>query len=95
MAGATTVRVQRAAPSPPPPGEESILRPRGSLLEATVVGIDTETDVAVLKVEGSGYPTLDFGNSERLRRGHVVFAFGDPMGLENSVGMGITSTTAQ
>jgi serine protease Do len=95
VAGATTVRVQRASPPPPPPGEESILRPRGSLLDAEVVGIDTETDVAVLKVEGSGYPTLEFGNSDRLRRGQVVFAFGGPMGLENSMSMGVVSATAR
>ncbi len=54
---ATEVWVQRAAPPPPPPGEESLLRPRGSLLKAEVVGIDTETDVAVLDVSGTGYPT--------------------------------------
>jgi len=92
---ATEVWVQRAAPPPPPPGEESILRPRGSLLEAEVVGIDPETDVAVLDVSGTGYPTLPFGNSDRLRRGEMVFAFGSPMGLENSMTMGIVSATAR
>lgn len=95
VAGATTVQVQRASPPPPPPSEKSILRPRGSLLDAEVVGIDTETDVAVLEVEGSGYPTLEFGNSDRLRRGQVVFAFGGPMGLENSMSMGVVSATAR
>jgi serine protease Do len=49
----------------------------------------------VLKVEGSGYPTLEFGNSDRLRRGQVVFAFGGPMGLENSMSMGVVSATAR
>jgi serine protease Do len=93
VAGATSVRVQRAAP--PPPGEESILRPRGSLLNAEVVGVDSETDVAVHKVNGSGYPTLDFGNSDQLQRGQMVFAFGGPMGLENSMSMGVVSATAR
>jgi len=92
---ATEVWVQRAAPPPPPPGEASILRPRGSLLEAEVVGVDPETDVAVLDVSGTGYPTLPFGNSDRLRRGQMVFAFGSPMGLENSMTMGIVSATAR
>ena len=95
VAGATAVQVQRAVPPPPAPGEESILPPRRSLLDAEVVGIDTETDVAVLKVEGSDYPTLSFGNSNRLRRGQMVFAFGGPMGLENSVNMGVVSATAR
>jgi len=93
--GASAVRVQRASAPPPPPGEASLLRRRGALLDATVVGVDTETDVAVLKVEGEGYPTLPFGNSDALRRGQVVFAFGGPAGLENSVSMGVISATAR
>lgn len=95
VSGASTVQVQRASPPPPAPGTGSILRPRGSLLDAEVVGIDTETDVAVLKVDGGGYPTLSFGNSDRLRRGQMVFAFGGPMGLENSMSMGVVSATAR
>ncbi|MFB6232320.1 MAG: trypsin-like peptidase domain-containing protein [Salinibacter sp.] len=95
VAKATEVWVQRAAPPPPSPGEKSILRPRGALLDAEIVGLDTETDVAVLKVSGEGYPTLSFGNSDRLRRGQVVFAFGSPMRLENSMTMGIVSATAR
>ena len=95
VAGAEEVWVQRASPPPPAPGEASILRRRGGLLRATVVGVDRETDVALLKVPGSGYPTLSFGNSDRLRRGQVVFAFGGPMGLENTMTMGIVSATAR
>jgi len=95
VSGAHQVQVQRPSPPPPPPGEESVLRPRGDLLDAKVVGLDRETDVAVLEVEGSGYPTLPFGNSEALRRGELVFAFGNPMGLENSVSMGVVSARAR
>lgn len=95
VAGAEAVWVQRASPAPPPPGEESILRQRGGLLRASVVGVDRETDVALLKVPGGGYPTLSFGNSDQLHRGQVVFAFGGPMGLENTMTMGIVSATAR
>jgi serine protease Do len=95
VSGASTVQVQRASPPPPAPGEGSILRPRGALLDAEVVGIDTETDVAVLKVDGSNYPTLSFGDSDRLQRGQMVFAFGGPRGLENSMSMGVISATAR
>jgi serine protease Do len=95
VAGANQVRVQMPAPPPPPPGEASILRRRGKLMDAEIVGIDTETDVAVLQVPGSGYQTLPFGNSDKLRSGQLVFAFGSPMGLENSVSMGVVSATAR
>jgi serine protease Do len=93
--GAQEVWVQRASPPPPAPGEASILRESGRHLRASVVGIDRETDVALLKVPGSRYPTLSFGNSDRLHRGQVVFAFGGPMGLENTMTMGIVSATAR
>ena len=95
VGGAQEVWVQRASPPPPEPGEASILRESGRHLRATVVGVDRETDVALLKVPGSGYPTLSFGNSDRLHRGQVVFAFGGPMGLENTMTMGIVSATAR
>ncbi len=95
VSGAYRVQVQLPKPPPPAPGEESILRPRGDLLDAEVVGTDSETDVALLKVPGSGYQSLSFGNSDELRRGQLVFAFGSPMGLENSVSMGVVSAMAR
>jgi len=95
VAGANQVRVQLASPPPPPPGKKSILRKRGERLEATVVGVDTETDVAVLKVPGAGYPTLPFGDSDALRSGQLVVAFGAPMGLSNSASLGVVSATAR
>lgn len=81
--GAYRIQVQLPKPRPPAPDEKSILRPRGELLDPKIVGTDAETDVALLKVPGSGYSTLPFGNSDELRRGQFVFAFGSPMGLEN------------
>ncbi|MGF1669569.1 MAG: trypsin-like peptidase domain-containing protein [Balneolaceae bacterium] len=75
--------------------DESILRPEGDILVADVVGMDAETDIAVLKIEGSGYRSLKFGDSQNLRAGDIVFAFGSPLGLENSVSMGIVSATAR
>lgn len=95
VSGATDIWVERASLPPPAPGEASILRRRGTLLDAKVVGIDDETDVAVLKVPSGDYPTLSFGNSDALDRGQVVFAFGGPLGLENSMSMGIVSATAR
>ncbi|MDX2268004.1 MAG: trypsin-like peptidase domain-containing protein [Bryobacter sp.] len=73
----------------------SILKPAGKLVEAKLVGLDRETDIAVLKVDESNLPTLSFGDSEALQQGQLVFAFGSPLGLDNSVTMGIVSSVAR
>lgn len=74
----------------------SILRPRGELLPAELLGVDEETDLAVLKVEDSSSLTsLPFGNSEELNPGELVLALGSPFGLANSVTLGIVSATAR
>jgi serine protease Do len=63
---------------------------------AKVLGLDRETDLAVLKLEGEKDLTaLSFGDSENLREGQLVFAFGSPLGLENSVSMGVVSAVAR
>lgn len=73
----------------------SILRPRAAAVEATIVGIDDETDLAVLKVAEKNLPALPLGDSDSLRQGQLVFAFGSPLGLENSVSMGIVSAVGR
>jgi serine protease Do len=65
---------------------------RDRVLEARVVGASTELDLAVLKVEAKGLPTLPLAPYEKLRQGQLVFAFGSPEGLENSVTMGVVSS---
>jgi serine protease Do len=60
-------------------------------LEAHIVGIDRESDLALIKVNQTGLPALRFGNSDGLRQGDVVLAIGSPLGLRNSVSMGIVS----
>ncbi len=54
-----------------------------------------QTDLALLKIEAAGLPHLEFEDSEVLRQGQVVLAFGSPFGLENSVTMGIISSVAR
>jgi serine protease Do len=76
-------------------GSGSILRPRSRRLAARVVGVDRETDVAVLKVEERGLPALELGDSEALRQGQLVMAFGSPLGLENSASLGVVSAVAR
>lgn len=73
----------------------SAVKPSGKLLPARVLGMDRETDIAVLKIEGGNLPHLEFGNSEEVRQGQVAVAFGSPFGLENSVTMGIVSSVAR
>jgi len=73
----------------------SILRRRGRTVGAQVVAIDHETDIAVVRVEAHGLPALPFGDSDSLRSGQLVLAFGSPLGLESSVSMGVVSAVAR
>lgn len=59
--------------------------------KAKIIGTDKRTDVAVLKIEASGLPTVKVGDSSRLKVGEWVMAIGSPFGLENSVTAGIVS----
>jgi len=58
---------------------------------ATVVGTDPSTDLAVIKIDGSGYPAIDIGSSKDLQVGQFVMAVGSPFGLEKTVTSGIVS----
>lgn len=73
-------------------GDEST--PHGPV-NAKVVGIDRQSDIAVLRIDGKNLPALELANSDELKQGQVVFAFGSPQGLENSVTMGVVSATAR
>jgi serine protease Do len=64
-------------------------------VEAKIVGVDTESDLAVLKVDRKGLTALKFMNSDRLRQGDLVLALGAPMGLANSMSLGIVSAPAR
>jgi serine protease Do len=73
----------------------SILKRRGRVVGAQIVAVDRETDLAVVKVEASGLPTVAFGDSDQLKQGQIVLAFGSPLGLESSVTMGVVSAVAR
>jgi serine protease Do len=64
-------------------------------LPAKLIGVDREADLAVIKVDRKGLPKLAFGDSNQLHQGQLVMAFGNPLGLEGSVSMGIISSTAR
>jgi serine protease Do len=73
----------------------SVLRRRGRIVGAQVVAIDHETDIAVVKIEATKLPVLAFGDSDALRPGQIVLAFGSPLGLESSVTLGVVSAVAR
>jgi serine protease Do len=73
----------------------SILGRRGRTVGAQVVAVDQETDLAVIKVQARALPALPYGDSDALRPGQVVLAFGSPLGLSSSVTMGVVSAVAR
>jgi serine protease Do/serine protease DegQ len=58
---------------------------------AKVIGSDPKTDVAVLKIDAQNLPTVTLADSEKLRVGDIVFAVGNPLGVGQTVTMGIVS----
>jgi serine protease Do len=64
-------------------------------MAAQLVGMDFETDIALLKVEEKGLLPLPLADSEQVRQGQLVLAFGSPLGLENSVTVGVVSAVAR
>ena len=67
----------------------------GRVANPQVVGVDPDTDLAVLKVDVPNLPVITFGRSDQLRVGDVVLAIGDPLGLSQTVTHGIVSATAR
>ena len=59
--------------------------------EAKVLGVDPDSDVAVIKIDAKNLPVLDVGDSDKLKVGNLVLAIGSPQGLRESVSFGIVS----
>lgn len=76
--------------------DEIIVRlPDRSELEATLVGADPRTDVALLKVNATGLPTVTLGKSGTLKAGEWELAIGSPFGFDHTVTAGIVSATGR
>ena len=76
VAGADTIRVDTAD---------------GRSFPATLVGSDSASDLAVVRIAARGLPVLRYGDSDRMKVGDVVLAFGNPLGVGQTVTMGIVS----
>ena len=67
----------------------------GREFEATRVGTDPKTEVAVIKIEGQDLPGLELGDSDKLEIGEWVIAIGNPFGLSETVTVGVVSATGR
>lgn len=90
--GAQHIRV--ALPIPGDTGHDVPVGKR-HILEARLLGVHKETDLALLKIDATDLPTLPLLVRERPRVGQLVFAIGSPEGLQNSVTMGVVSAVAR
>ena len=91
--GAQRIRVILAMPAGEFPQLEPVGRQR--VLDAKLIGVHKESDLALLKIEATGLPTLELGSARRIKQGQLVFAIGSPEGLQNSVTMGVVSSVGR
>jgi len=89
-------RVQIAMPADNADGTlATALSARTSLVSARIVGITSELDLALLKVDGLKLPALPLATYTQVRQGETVFAFGSPLGMRNSLTHGLVSAVAR
>jgi serine protease Do len=88
-------RIQVVLAPAPAPDTRSVLRPPGRAMPARLVGMDLETDIAVLQIQEKGLSALPFADSETVRQGQLVLAFGSPLGLDQTLTMGVVSAVAR
>jgi serine protease Do len=90
--GADRVRVVLTPPTTLESQALTLAKTHGRILPAKIVGFSKQIDLAVLKVEATGLPTIPIGRYTQLQKGQIVLAFGSPEGLENSVSQGLVSS---
>ena len=95
VSNARRVQVILPGPQSAEGGVRTIVKGRGRTVDATIVGVAREIDLALLKVDEDALPALTLADYNAVRQGELVFAFGSPEGLKNSVTMGIVSAVAR
>lgn len=88
--GAQRIRV--VIPAPPAALYDVSSGGKTQVLDATLIGLQEEADLALLKIDASNLPTLRFNLERDPQPGELVFAIGSPEGLQNSVTMGVISS---
>ena len=81
IAGAAAVEVLLPALFEGGSPRRSILKGRGKRFSAEIVGVDSDTDLAVLKIPERGIPFLSFGDSDHVRQGQLVLGIWQPAGI--------------
>ncbi len=71
--------------------DDSRIERPATAVPATIVGLDAVSDIAVIKIDRKNLRSLHFGNSDRVHPGELVLAFGSPLGLQDSVSLGVVS----
>src|SRR5215467_5716561 len=87
VAGAKRVQVVLHPDTNATGATNSLAADVGQSVDARIVGTAEDIDLALLKVEVAGLPALPLANYDTIRQGELVFAFGSPEGLRNSVTM--------
>src|SRR6185295_16817432 len=95
LRGAHRIQVKIPAAVSDETTDSSLVGGRGRTMEARIIGSDPDIDLALLKIEARGLPALPLSDYNKLRQGEVVFAFGSPEGLQDSVTMGVVSAVAR
>jgi serine protease Do len=93
--GAEKIEVIVAPPSPAGKTADDISVTRERTYEARVVGVASQLDLAVIKIEAHSLPAIPIRKPVSPRQGEMVFAFGSPQGLRGSVTMGVVSAVAR
>jgi serine protease Do len=74
---------------------DAALSTRTTIVPGRIIGASSEIDLAVIKVDAGNLPALALGTYRKLAQGEIVFAFGSPGGLRNTVTMGVVSAVAR
>ena len=96
VSGAEKIEVIVPARSAPGATPDSMADSRGTTYLAQLVGASQEFDLAALKIDAHALPAIAIGEPKRpVRQGEIVFAFGSPEGLRNTITMGVVSAVAR